>query len=121
MRNSQHVPAQHGGPLLFAQQDHRHCRRCGIPEHRFPGVRSQYLLVHAGVLLSLGRRSGCGGVIGNALMSNWFERCRGRAFGIANLGTSLSGAILPFVALLLLEFFSLEMTAAIMGLPSFSS
>lgn len=54
-------------------------------------------------------------------MSNWFERCRGRAFGIANLGTSLSGAILPFVALLLLEFFSLEMTAAIMGLPSFSS
>lgn len=61
----------------------------------------------------------CGGVIGKALMSNWFERCRGRAFGIANLGTSLSGAILPFVALLLLEFFSLEMTAAIMGLTIF--
>ena len=30
----------------------------------------------------------CGGVVGNALMGNWFVRCRGRAFGLANLGNS---------------------------------
>ena len=45
----------------------------------------------------------CGGVVGNALMGNWFVRYRGRAFGLANLGTSLSGAILPFVALVLVN------------------
>lgn len=45
----------------------------------------------------------CGGVVGNALMGNWFVRCRGRAFGLANLGTSLSGTVLPFIALVLVN------------------
>lgn len=45
----------------------------------------------------------CGGAIGNALMSNWFVRFRGRAFGFANAGTSISGAVLPLIMLMLVQ------------------
>lgn len=58
----------------------------------------------------------CGGVIANALMSNWFVRYRGRAFGIVNFGMSFSGAVLPFVALILIKFFSVQTASAILGI-----
>jgi sugar phosphate permease len=45
----------------------------------------------------------CGGAVGNALVSNWFNRYRGRAFGLVNAGTSLSGAVLPLLALPLIH------------------
>ena len=57
----------------------------------------------------------CGGVVANALMSNWFVKHRGKAFGIVNCGMSLSGAVLPFVALILIKLFSVQMASAILG------
>ena len=48
----------------------------------------------------------CGGVVGNALVSNWFHHFRGRAFGLANAGTSLSGVILPLLSMVLINTFS---------------
>lgn len=44
-----------------------------------------------------------GGAVANALMSRWFIRFRGRAFGIVNMGTSLSGACLPMAIFLLMR------------------
>lgn len=50
----------------------------------------------------------CGGVVGNALMANWFSHFRGIAFGIANAGVSLSGLVLPAFCLYLIESYNLE-------------
>lgn len=58
----------------------------------------------------------CGGVVANALMSNWFTIYRGRAFGLANMGTSLSGAVLPFAIMLLIESFGLRSAYLYFGL-----
>jgi len=44
-----------------------------------------------------------GGIVANTAVNNWFVRKRGAAIGLATAGISLSGAILPFVALLLIE------------------
>lgn len=57
----------------------------------------------------------CGGVVANALMSNWFVKYRGRAFGIVNFGISFSGAVLPFAALVLIKLFSVQTASAILG------
>lgn len=57
----------------------------------------------------------CGGVVTNALMSNWFIRHRGKAFGIVNFGMSFSGAVLPFIALVLLKLFNLQTATSILG------
>ena len=57
----------------------------------------------------------CGGVIANALMSNWFVRHRGKAFGLVNFGMSFSGAVLPFAALILIKLFSVQMASSILG------
>lgn len=58
---------------------------------------------------------GCGGVIANLLTQRWFIRFRGRAFGVVNVGTSLSGAVLPFAVLLLVDAFGVTAGYAIMG------
>ncbi len=57
----------------------------------------------------------CGGIIANALMNNWFVHNRGKAFGIANFGTSFSGAVLPFLALLLINRWGVETAYTILG------
>ncbi|WP_231941815.1 MFS transporter [Candidatus Desulfovibrio trichonymphae] len=57
----------------------------------------------------------CGGVVGNALVSNWFSRYRGRAFGLVNAGTSLSGAVLPLIALPLINTFGMQTAYMILG------
>ena len=57
----------------------------------------------------------CGGVVANALMSNWFSHYRGIAFGIANAGTNLSGMVLPFVTLLLIRHFDLQTAYFVLG------
>lgn len=58
---------------------------------------------------------GCGGVVANVLMGNWFLRCRGRAMGLVNMGTSLSGAVLPFIALLLVDSVGVRMAYTLLG------
>ena len=61
----------------------------------------------------------CGGVIANALMSNWFIKHRGKAFGLVNFGTSFSGAVLPFSALLLINAFTVQTATAMLGALAF--
>lgn len=58
----------------------------------------------------------CGGVVGNALISNWFSKYRGLAFGLANSGSSLSGMVLPFICLLLIERIGLSFTYLWLGI-----
>ena len=57
----------------------------------------------------------CGGVIANALVCNWFIRFRGRAFGVVNMGTSMSGVVLPLTALILVRSFSVPVATAFIG------
>jgi OFA family oxalate/formate antiporter-like MFS transporter len=58
----------------------------------------------------------CGGVVGNALMSNWFYHARGRAFGLANAGISFSGVILPLLSMFLINQFSVSTAYTILAL-----
>lgn len=51
----------------------------------------------------------------SALMSSWFVRHRGLALGLATSGTSLSGVILPFIALLLIERFGIARAYLCLG------
>lgn len=57
----------------------------------------------------------CGGVVANLLISRWFHKYQGRAFGIVNMGASLAGAVVPFVALLLIDAFGLASAATVLG------
>jgi len=43
-----------------------------------------------------------GGIVAGTAVNNWFIKKRGRAIGVASAGISLSGAILPFVAMILI-------------------
>ena len=43
-----------------------------------------------------------GGIVANTVVSNWFERKRGVALGISTTGVSLSGAVFPFVAMVVI-------------------
>ncbi len=56
-----------------------------------------------------------GGVVVNTAVNNWFVEKRGKAIGIATIGISLSGASLPFIAMLLILRGGLEMSANIIG------
>ena len=58
----------------------------------------------------------CGGVVGNALVSNWFYYFRGRAFGVANAGTSLSGVVLPLASMVLINHFDVSTAYLVLGL-----
>ncbi len=49
-----------------------------------------------------------GGPIANMLVNKWFIKSRGRAFGLANVGISLSGAIMPFLLLLFINNFDVS-------------
>jgi len=54
------------------------------------------------VLLVLGN-SAMSGIVGNTAVSNWFILKRGRAMGISTAGISLSGVILPYLAMVILS------------------
>ena len=58
------------------------------------------------------------GIVANTAVSNWFERYRGRALGIATAGISISGAIIPPLALLLYQKLGLENAFLILGLSA---
>lgn len=47
------------------------------------------------------------GIVANTAVSNWFERKRGKALGLATAGISLSGAVLPYLGMRILEWASL--------------
>lgn len=57
----------------------------------------------------------CGGVVANALMSAWFSHYRGVALGLANSGASLSGMILPLLALTIINHFNITTAFVILG------
>ncbi|MEW6441665.1 MAG: MFS transporter [bacterium] len=54
------------------------------------------------VILSLGSAA-MGGIVANTAVSNWFVKKRGKALGLATAGISLSGAVLPYVGMRILE------------------
>ena len=56
----------------------------------------------AGVLLFLGN-SAMSGIVSNTAVSNWFVKKRGKALGLATAGVSLSGAVLPYLAMWILD------------------
>ena len=63
--------------------------------------RWQFYLI-LGTLLALGM--GCmGGLSTSKLVANWFEARRGMAFGVATMGISLSGMIMPPIAVWLIR------------------
>lgn len=49
-----------------------------------------------------------GGAIGNILINQWFNKEKGRAFGLCNVGTSFSGAIMPFILLIAITNFDVQ-------------
>jgi len=53
-----------------------------------------YVLLYAGTMAY-------GGIVANTAVNNWFEKKRGRAMGVATSGMSLSGAVLPFLAMII--------------------
>ncbi|MBD5557881.1 MAG: MFS transporter [Desulfovibrio sp.] len=57
----------------------------------------------------------CGGVVGNALISRWFRHFQGRAFGVANAGSSLAGVMLPFFCMALIHAFGVTAAYSVLG------
>lgn len=57
-----------------------------------------------------------GGIVASSAVSNWFVDKRGKALGFATAGMSVSGAILPIAALLLIQFTGIENAALCIGL-----
>ncbi|RJX34736.1 MAG: MFS transporter [Desulfarculus sp.] len=63
--------------------------------------------------------AGCGamgGIVANTAVSNWFERRRGKALGLATTGISLSGAVVPLVAAALIQGVGLRGAFVYIGL-----
>jgi MFS family permease len=77
-------------------------------------VRSIWLFYLVFVFLSLGCAA-MSGIVANTMVSNWFVRRRGMALGVANAGISLSGAFLPYLAMLLLGRVSMEGAFLLIG------
>jgi MFS family permease len=58
----------------------------------------------------------CGGPLPNqVLLSNWFDRTRGRAMGIAYLGIGVGGALVPWLSHWLTEQFGWRASLQILG------
>ena len=56
------------------------------------------------------------GIVANTVVTNWFVAGRGRALGLATAGMSVSGVVLPYLAMLILESFSLEAAFLAIGI-----
>jgi sugar phosphate permease len=58
----------------------------------------------------------CGGPLPNqVLLSNWFDRTRGRAMGVAYLGIGIGGAMVPWLAHWLTDLFGWRMSLQALG------
>jgi sugar phosphate permease len=58
----------------------------------------------------------CGGPLPNqVLLSRWFDRARGRAMGFAYLGIGIGGAVVPILAVLLVNQFGWQAALQILG------
>ncbi len=57
-----------------------------------------------------------GGIVAGSAVNNWFVEKRGKAIGFATAGMSISGALLPLIALLLIQHTSIETAAMCIGL-----
>lgn len=64
-------------------------------------------------VLSLGNGA-MSGIVANTAVSNWFEKKRGKAMGLATAGVSLSGAVMPALALTILEYY--DLSSAFLGI-----
>lgn len=59
----------------------------------------------------------CGGPLPNqVLLTQWFDRSRGKAMGFAYLGIGIGGALVPWISHLLVEHFGWQMALRILGL-----
>ena len=67
------------------------------------------------VLLFVGNGA-YGGIVANSAVNNWFVRKRGKALGIASSGISLSGAVLPVIAMALIVRLGMVGAAVCIGL-----
>ena len=56
------------------------------------------------------------GLVANTVVTNWFSRHRGRALGLATAGMSVSGVVLPMLAMAILNRFDLETAFLCIGL-----
>ncbi len=71
------------------------------------------------MLLYMGN-SAMSGIVANTAVSNWFVEKRGRALGLATAGISLSGAILPLLAMRILDKTDLPSVFLYTGLMSWT-
>ena len=60
--------------------------------------------------------SAYGGIVANTAVNNWFSVKKGTALGIATAGMSLSGAMLPFIAMLLILHIGIQGASLGIGL-----
>jgi len=67
------------------------------------------------MLLGLGNGA-MNGIVSGTAVNNWFVEKRGKAIGCATAGISLSGATLPFIALLILERTTLARAYELIGI-----
>ncbi|MFZ5584457.1 MAG: MFS transporter [Thermodesulfobacteriota bacterium] len=80
-------------------------------------AESLWLFYLCYVVLQIGN-SAMSGIVGNTVVSNWFEARRGRAIGVATMGISLSGVALPYLALRLIAHEGIAAAALYIGLSS---
>ena len=73
----------------------------------------QFYLTYA--LLYMGNGA-LGGIVAGTAVNNWFIRKRGKAMGIATAGMSLSGALLPLSAMLLIHHMGLTSATLCIGM-----
>lgn len=78
------------------------------------------ILIYTGLTIALWVSSQFCTVGASALMNNWFIKHRGLALGVAASGTSFSGVVLPFIALLLIERFGIAQAYLTLGLCVFA-
>jgi len=57
-----------------------------------------------------------GGIVASTVVNNWFINKRGKAIGFATAGMSLSGALLPICAFILINHVSLNSAAMVIGI-----
>lgn len=60
-----------------------------------------------------------GGIVANTVVNNWFIRKRGMALGIAQVGMSLSGAVLPVLAFKIYRAYDLQTAFLVLGILLF--